>query len=528
MKFGCRTLQVIIVGCLPIISSFVGCGGGGSNGGTPTASSSPEATPPASSSDTYTDPAASTTEAPATPAPSPEDAYAGDPAAMSTPESDPTMGYTGDMSASGDMYAGTEGGMGFPGFNIPGLGMNGLGMNGQPRPVDPTPQDDDDYLTKAKFAFSIGKEAVAEQYFIAYLLTKDDEAPALLTQIRFAPGSLKPAFLVRSAVGIDLKAPTGIQEYRPIGRTPYARQGSAVDGGGGADMGSGQPQLPAGTKTFGDFTGKFGEDFVKEYENIWSSGGLCTVFRDVKTIVPPKPTVNGFNPMMAMNSMNDTGMSYDPTAGDAAAQPQVGPDGQPIAGPRDAAPRMRAIPGKQIVPGLLYLGTGSKNDLVAKAVQEGIDHLFLYEVNVTAKANNIQNETRLRLIATKDGGSIGATTILNSMKVDFETAKKGENDDLPKQIANIMRRFDAFKLVDLPKLEPAHARARIKKVIEQKPKNPLSAMMEIRLFHSMNLLSNEERDAAFMLLLGGKGVAFTGGTVEDREAVLAPMLDPYK
>ncbi|MGN6545047.1 MAG: hypothetical protein ACTHK7_08370 [Aureliella sp.] len=194
----------------------------------------------------------------------------------------------------------------------------------------------------------------------------------------------------------------------------------------------------------------------------------------------------------------------------------------------DAAPRMRAVPGKVVVPGLLYVGTGTVAELSEKAQQEGIDFLFLFEVSVKAARGVIHNDTRLRLVATKDGSALGATSTLNNLKVDRAMATKSESDDVEKQISNIFRKVDPIKLTDMPKLEPVHAQARIKSLIEKKPASVLQTLMEIKLFQSMGLLNEEESSAAYQLAIGGAGVALSKGTLEDRQFVLDPLLPPYK
>ncbi len=40
---------------------------------------------------------------------------------------------------------------------------------------------------------------------------------------------------------------------------------------------------------------------------------------------------------------------------------------------------------KQIVPGLMFLGTGTKTELLGKAEAEGIDFVFFFDVDVENK-----------------------------------------------------------------------------------------------------------------------------------------------
>ncbi len=462
--------------------------------------------------------------------------------------SDPTMG-TPDASMSAGMAPGPAPGMETmsfegmpPGGMAPGMapgmnpGMPGFpgGMPGQPAFVDPAPPEEADYLSKAKYAFAIGKEKVGEQYLIAELLSNDATAQGLLQQIRWSPGAKRPSSTIRFAVGVDLKAPSAIQDYRPIGRTQFAQQANQGGGmGGGSEMGMPGGGGPGGSsgqgaqKTFGDLTGRFGEELVKSFESAWDNGSFGTVFKDVETIEPVNRAAQGFN--NGMGGMNGMMMSSEggmPGGFAPGMAPGMGAAGQPAA-PTDAAARMRATPGKVIVPGLLYLGTGNQSELAGKAETEGVDFIFLFDVDVKP-GRMLVNDTRLKLISVKDQAPLGATSTLNNNKVDKDMALKGDSDDVAKQLTNLFRKVDTIKLTDMPKIPTAAAQARIKSLIEKKPKDILPVLMEIKLFHSLGSLSDEDRDGAYQLAAGGNGIAFSKGTAEDREFVLNPLLPAYK
>lgn len=461
------------------------------------------------------------------------------PASMySGAESMPDMGY-GSMGY-GSMGSGSmdSGSMGMGGL----MGMGGMmGMGAQSQVVDPAPGEDADYMTKAKYAFAIGKEAAAEQYFIAQLLANEEESASLLSQVRWSAGARRPTTTLRFAVGVDLKAPANVTDVRPIGSSVP----NNTNGGGASDMGmssfgsmgnNGSGKGPGAQKTFGELTGKFGEELMKSFESAWDNGDFSTVFKDVDTIEPLNRAagINGMNSMgsSAMGSMPNMSGMMPNEGSEMGSEMGMAPGGIPgTAGP-DPTPRMKAVPGKVVVPGLLYLGTGSLTELTEKCQSENIDYLFFFEVNVKAQRQRIQNDTRLRLIAAKFAGSkegnLGATNGLMNLEVDREIAMKGESEDLTKSLANLFRKVEPLKLTDMPKLQPVHAQARIKSLIEKNSKDVLPTLLEIRLFHSMGLLDDIERDAAYQLALGGNGLALVSGTAEDRAFVLDPLLPAYK
>lgn len=427
--------------------------------------------------------------------------------------------------------------MGSPGMG--GMGMNGMGGMGGPAIVDPAPADDADYLSKGKYAFAIGKESAAEQYIIAEMLANEAEAANLLQQVRFSSALRKPALTLRFGVGVNLESPTSITDYKPIGRTPFA--GANGQGGGGGEpmgmmgggmMGGGAPAGGA-QKNFGDLTGRFGDELIKSFEGARDSGTFGSVFADVETIVP----VNRLNQSAQNNRMMEMSSGM-PGMGGGMALNGIGGEGMPggaPATPAGDALRLRATPGKPIVPGLTYLGTGKESELLGKAETEGLDYIFLFEVKVEMKRQRgqqlVSNDTKLRLLTVKESGkdkrTLGSTSTLNNIKVDVAMAEKGDNDEVAKNLGNLFRKVDALKLQDMPKMKPESAQARVKSLIEKKTKDVLPILMEIKLYHSQGLLNDEERDAAYQLTLPN-GLAFANGSPEDRAFVLDPLLPGYK
>ena len=456
-------------------------------------------------------------------------------------------GYDGMMAGPGG--GGTAGleSIGGPGMmnmgggpGMGGMGMNGMGGMGGPAFVDPAPADDADYLSKAKYAFAIGKETAAEQYVIAEMLANEAEAANLLTQIRFSSTLRKPALTLRFGVGVNLESPTSITDYKPIGRTGIA--GANGQGSGGGDgmgmMGGGMPGgAPAGgaQKNFGDLTGRFGEELIKSFEGAWDSGTFGSIFADVETIVP----VNRLNQTGQNNRMMEMGMGMPGMGGGMGlnsfgGEGMPGAGGAPAAAAADEALRLRATAGKAIVPGLTFLGTGKETELLGKAEAEDLDYIFMFEVKAEMKRRGqqmVSNDTKLRLLSVKetakDKRTLGSTNTLNNIKVDVAMAEKGDNDEVAKNLGNLFRKVDALKLQDMPKMKPESAQARIKSLIEKKTKDVLPILMEIKLYHSQGLLNDEERDAAYQLTLPN-GLAFVNGSPEDRAFVLDPLLPGYK
>ncbi|MGN6545048.1 MAG: hypothetical protein ACTHK7_08375 [Aureliella sp.] len=317
MKLRDRAHPLAVLCSLVAACSLAGCGGGNEPSLTP---APPPAATPATAPAQTPPPASDTTSAQNTGAESgsSESSNSGD----GMPNSD--IAESGTSDAAGAAMGGSSGSVPGASISLPNLnslftsmssGMSGGSPygnsgnpyggsnpygNGQQAPTNPAPSEEEDYLTKAKYAFAIGKEAAAEQYFYAQLLAREDESASLLQQVRWSPGERRPATMVRFAVGVDLKAPSGLEDYRPIGKSQAAGNnpgGGGSDPGYAASSGMGQPggQPSKGEKNLGDLTGRFGEELVKAFEADWDKGDFGTAFKDVE-VIQPAQAMQGNNP----------------------------------------------------------------------------------------------------------------------------------------------------------------------------------------------------------------------------------------
>ncbi len=163
-----------------------------------------------------------------------------------------------------------------------------------PPSSDPAPDEDADYLTKAKYAFAIGKEAVAEQYVIAHLLANDAEAANILPEIRYCSGDPQASHgrQVRRGCGTEgTSTLTELQTDRPypVRAAQWWRwrcHGRNNDGQRGRSTGRSER-----TEDLNRLHRPLGDELIKSFETAWDSGSFGTVFKDVETIVPlSRPT----------------------------------------------------------------------------------------------------------------------------------------------------------------------------------------------------------------------------------------------
>ncbi len=517
-KFGIVSLTLI---------GFVGCGGGG------------DAAPAGDPAAAVEAPAGGALPGDTMIADAGTGAAPGAPAAAALPES----GMPGDNYTSqpdGSAVITDAGGVNTPGIfpgdaaGLPGDISTPGGLPGdatgftQAPPKDPAPPEDADLLTKANYAFAIGKESVAHQYLFAHILCSDSAAKDLLAQFKWLWSARKPVATTRFGVGVILSAPAAMTDYKPIGTSQLQNN----SGGGGMDMGmGGAPGAKASpnTRAFRDLTGDFGDAVVTAFETRWANGDFGTVFNGIAAIQPVAGVAGG-NP----------GFGEAGFPGGDVAMPGAFPGGDPNS-TSPGSGRPRALPGKSIIPGLHYLGVGSQSELADKAAKEGLHAVFYFDIE--CKPNRmgvIQNDTRVRLVTVGSNKVIAATSTLNNVKVERATLT-GSGNDVEKQVTSLMRRLDAAKkpdgkddpeiatkLVDLPAISPKSAATQVKRIVDSKPKDLLAALVEIRLYHSKGFISDDDRSAAFQLLMESAGATLVSGSEEERIALLKPKLGSYK
>jgi hypothetical protein len=408
-------------------------------------------------------------------------------------------------------------------------------------PEDPAPAEDADYLTKGRYAFSIGKEKEAIEYARAFAIASPEGVDVLQKTKWFAAG-LRPITTVRFAVGVVLEAPATITDFRPIGSKQL--QGNNRGGGGRDSMMTGAPGSGAQNKNntkakehpFYDLTGSFGEAIVASFQERWSSGNFGSVYNDVETFVPKPPVANNGMGMgmggMGMGGMGMGGMGMSGMGGGAPGGMEEGM-GMGMQGDGQNAPRARIMPGSVVVPGMVYIGTSEKQaDLMKKAEDRGVDLVFLFDVKVSRPnpINGIvQNEARVRVLSLKGDPLVRSTELLNT-EVERALNRASGDDEVAKTTDKFFAQFDSkVKLSDMPALKPEHAKARLVQVLSNTKSSKLEKLYEVALYHSMKLITDDEKLTACLIVMeGSEGESLANGRPEDKQAVLDTLLPNYK
>lgn len=470
----------------------------------------------------------------------------------------------GDMAQYSNTNGGRPGGPGAGGPQTPGLaplgseGMEGavggpgsfgsMGPGGQASPTPsgpPKPAEDAPYLEKAKYAFSIGREPEAYKFALAHALSGAEDANAVLDEVQWVKDLMSPNSGVTFALGMDLKAPAGITDYKPIGSTSdLATPGP----GGGRDMGLPAPGMmggpgalggggaPAGRKddpdTFNRATGEMGRAFIRMFEERFAEGKFGKLFTEVENAagsINSAPAMGGGMGGFDGGSAGATGIA--PIGG--GPEGMMGPGGMgrgAMGGPGGVGPgvakKTQSI-GHRMTPGLAYIGTGTMGELKTKATKDGFDCLVFFDVQVeqNKRTGRVTNDTRVQVVSLKSGKVIASSKKLNNIEVQ-KKMEDGQGDGIDTALQVVFSKIDEqVILTTLPTLKPEVAQKRISDLVNSKQVPTLKALGEVCLFHHLKLINDEERTSAYELLLeGADGNTLGTGSVEDKRAVLDKLL----
>ncbi len=395
--------------------------------------------------------------------------------------------------------------------------------------ADFVPLPDRDYLSQAEYAYSTGKEAQAVKLLYAQAIAADaDVAAETLSQTRWSTLNLRPALVLRFAVGVAVDAPEGLSDLKPIGVSQAGGGGGGYGGAmAGMGMSPGGPNEAGSTeRTFQQLTGDFGAALATSFESRWMAGKLGTPFKDVEPAAAPAASASG------MNSMGMMGNYGGEMAGGMAGGGGYGGGAYPGAdgggGPGSAKAANKPITkGTVATPGLVFIGTGSQTELLQQAKDQGYDGLFLFEVKAVHKrrGNLIENSTRLRFMGL-DGKNVAATGTLVNVDIERDKLRGIDNDAVGKNIDRFFASFDEkVAMTDLPALKPEHAQDRIRQLLVDPQVSNLMKLFEARLYHSMQLLTDNELAQVYQIILrGNEGLALASGTLADRRLVLDAVL----
>lgn len=190
--------------------------------------------------------------------------------------------------------------------------------------------------------------------------------------------------------------------------------------------------------------------------------------------------------------------------------------------------KMHAQAGEAIAPGLLYVGTGSQDELLENANEARVDGLFVFDVEASENRRTqlVNNKTRLRFVLPNGDATSANTRKLENTELERAEMRGIGGDELQKNMERFFARFDdQIALTELPTFKSEHADSRLRQLLSSDRAEPLATMFEARLFNFLGILDEPTMSKVFQIaLVGNEGVSLATGSQADRELVIQSLL----
>ena len=165
-----------------------------------------------------------------------------------------------------------------------------------------------------------------------------------------------------------------------------------------------------------------------------------------------------------------------------------------------------------LIPGVMLVGNGSKDELVERATNMGLDGLFLFTVRVKSGRNAIGScnvkVLNLRADDVKEQIVFNGRT-LHSDKVAEDREKEGRADPVELALDDLFEsavdlEFKADSLPGALKTKASVVENRIKRIAETSQDDPLPAAYEIVSYHQQGLVADTPARSALNTLFGAQ------------------------
>jgi hypothetical protein len=175
-----------------------------------------------------------------------------------------------------------------------------------------------------------------------------------------------------------------------------------------------------------------------------------------------------------------------------------------------------------LMPGVLFIGSGSKDTLISNAQKLGLDALIVFDVKVNKSGRQYFSSTVLRVFDPKLGDdTLAQGKALRNTDVMEKRSKGNEkNDPLELELDKVFRDFvDAsLKGKSMPAWDAATANAHVDKLLEKiEPATKLRSAVEVMGLYRSNLIDSAKAKEALDQLLDGGGQVLLFGKDADRQ-----------
>ena len=177
-----------------------------------------------------------------------------------------------------------------------------------------------------------------------------------------------------------------------------------------------------------------------------------------------------------------------------------------------------------VIPGVMLLGVGRKQQLVDRAKEYGLDALIVISVRVSkTRSGEASSTTNLKIVNLY--GEPGEENVFHGKTLK----NSATSSDVDKMLRRAFEAADAvFKASDLPpQLKPKHVKKRIETLLADEHTNPLPWAVEILNWDRMDLVEDDQFviDSLNRLFKRDIGEALLSPDESDRLKALAPWVE---
>jgi hypothetical protein len=186
-----------------------------------------------------------------------------------------------------------------------------------------------------------------------------------------------------------------------------------------------------------------------------------------------------------------------------------------------------------LAPCLTYIGADEANKLIKKAVEDGFDGLFIFEIelDVNRVVGKVINDTRIRVLLPKENvketKAIFSCKRLNNIQASKSVAK-GESDGVTDAVElTVKKTEEGFALQSIPAaLTPEIiSTKRIPSLIADKSGSVIDRLSEVNFYYSQGMIDDKQKADAFEGIAGEQGTAIVSGTPEDKLEAVEKLLE---
>jgi hypothetical protein len=429
-------------------------------------------------------------------------------------------------------------------------------------------------LDQAKELFAEGEDDKAANALYAYMLAKEDAYETY--PLQWYAGIKEPLVFLRIGIGVTYTPQKGFSEKPPVigdpvagsknnRRPPPGGDGDIIGnaGLGGPSAASNSPYSTVDTTTPAGFLLYYTGDYTEKlYQQLntrrkTSKSQFGKILSQFPERAPTKPPAQG-DAAQAGNTAPQGGPPGDrPTFGiGGGGAPPAGGGGGGAAGGGAAGAGGAAGGGNAgarggsrklvdqwsgssgatperlttgaLMPGVICLGEGKKDDIISRAKKFGVDVVLLFDVKVGEAKGEKYSTTALRLLDPENPDEqLALGRALNNTKV--MESREGGKDPVDTELARVVEEYIDVNLIASKFPDAVNQDAvskRLEGLLAGEVKHPLKTAVEVVGFYRVGLLKEAEVEAALKQLLGEDlAEAVLNGDEGTRVAELQKLLE---